>query len=129
MKLLVLELSEHFKERKEKEKLVFETRRRLLYKIAQLQSDLDSSQKVAQNLEKAIINYKKAQDTYNHVLDRYKDIVEVNDDTLKILIQTLEDTKSTLSGILGMTNSDHDLNALADMVATYVLTLEDKTLK
>ena len=98
------------------------TRQRLL-------SELKETQKISRDLKKACVNHRKSQEIYTEVLSKYKEIVATNSETIEILLETLEGTKVTLDGILGMNESDHDLNTLADMVATYVFTLEDKTLK
>lgn len=77
-----------------------------------------------QKLSEELDSYRKAERLNRMVIDTLQETVDINSDTIQLLQTTIESSKLTLKSVLGISTSDHGLEALTDMTATYILALE-----
>lgn len=64
---------------------------------------------------------------YQEAVRLYKEANDINQRTIDLLSLTIESSKATLRGVLGIDPTmEYSLESLSDMTATYVITLEGR---
>lgn len=97
--------------------------------LKQLRNALKSKGELLQEIEslKVEINVLRLSgDQWRKATHIYADAVQVNTETNDLLISIIENSRSTLAGILGESDNTLGLEQLADMAATHIMVLEDR---
>jgi hypothetical protein len=77
-------------------------------------------------LEETVAAYRNATKEYRESIATYAEACEIFKETNEILIHRLDGLHHTLSGILPTNTHGRSIEEIADMVAMYVLTLEER---
>lgn len=90
-------------------------------------ADIENLRSELQDALEALNKYERANDLNKMTITTLQEALEINQKTINLLMLTIESSKTTLRGILGIHSSaDYNLETLTDMTATYIITLESQ---